>query len=338
MKELAQILTDSRNPYDVIDSAKDKFLTIIQEDDTGVDWEKESAFAYQAIVKNDYALSIAMKNRTSLYMAMVNVASVGLSLNPATSYAYLVPRDGVICLDISYLGLIKIATDSGSIKWAKAEMIYGGDEFIYKGPAELPEIRLDPFGKDRRTEENFKGVVCIAKTLDGDFLIEAMDAEEIYKIRDEASSVKNAKSEAKKLAGPWFRYFGEMAKKACIKRASKTWPKTEQHERIQKAVEVINETEGSEWAEETHRFKPGEKVEIIEQMRTALTNGDDMGVAELVEEYTQGDPEESMKFFALFSPVERSCIKALTDASVVENERIKMGKPELNEPLETSEL
>ena len=312
--------------FHAVDAARDRFEAIVS-NNPSVDWESESMFAYQMVSANSYIMGVAQKNRESVKNAVINVAAVGLTLNPATHYAYLVPRGGAICLDISYRGLIKIATDSGSIKWAKAELVYENDTFTYHGPSQMPDHSADPFSKERG---NVIGVYCVAKTHDGDFLVETMTNEELEKIRDEASAAAQK--------GPWKTYPGEMKKKCCIKRAQKTWPMSDRHEQLQTAVKVINETEGSEWAEETHRFKPGEKVQIIEQMRDALTRGDEFGVIELVDEYTQDDPEESMKFWALFSPVERSCAKAMIDASVVSNERIKAGKPELNEPLETPEL
>ena len=101
--------------YDLIDAAKPKFELILAEDDTGVDWEKESVFAYQALSKNRFTMDVARQNPDSVRLAMINVASVGLTLNPALGYAFLVPRDGAICLDIGYQGLIKIATDTGSM-------------------------------------------------------------------------------------------------------------------------------------------------------------------------------------------------------------------------------
>ena len=146
--------------------------------------------------------------------AVINVAAVGLSLNPATHYAYLVPRGGKICLDISYRGLIKIATDSGSIKWAKAELVYEGDDFEYLGPSTIPNHKqADPFGPHSGTMLGLIGVYCIAKTSEGYFLVEKMSVAELIKIRDEASAA------AKK--GPWTTYPGEMCKKCVIKRAQK---------------------------------------------------------------------------------------------------------------------
>src|SRR3546814_4153463 len=91
---------------------------------------------------------------------MINVASTGLTLNPAHGHAYLVPRDGAIVLDISYKGLIKIATDTGSVLWARAECVYGKDTFRYHGPAAMPEHEADPFSE----RGEIVGAYCIAKT------------------------------------------------------------------------------------------------------------------------------------------------------------------------------
>lgn len=60
---------------------------------------------------------------------------------------------------------------------------------------------------------------------------------------------------------------------------------------------------------EPHRFKPKEREQIETQMREHLKNGDHDGVKEIHDEYTSGDPEEAMKFWALFSSTERTAIK-----------------------------
>ena len=244
-------------PKTLIESAKDKFIQIIEADDSGVKYEKESMFALQALTKSDYIYKIAMQNQSSVVHAVINIASVGLTLNPATSYAYLVPRDGLICLDISYQGLIKIATDTGSIMWAKADLVYEADNFVYRGVSTAPTHEADPFSKDRG---EFTGVYCIAKTRDGDYLVETMSAEEVNKIKGESSTIKGVKESAQKYS-PWVRYFGEMTKKTCIKRASKTWPKTQRSERVQAAIEIINEHEGSDWSDTPIETISGEAVD-----------------------------------------------------------------------------
>jgi len=219
-----------------IGKSRERFETITLAASTRMAYESESMFAMQAIMKNDYIYGIANSAPDSVRNAVINVASIGLSLNPATAYAYLVPRDRRICLDISYQGLIKIATDTGSIRWAKAELVYTNDNFMYKGIAVLPEHSFNPFG-DRG---EFAGVYCVAKTSDGDYLVETMTAEQINEIRNKSEAYKSfAAGKAKQC--PWVDFFGEMTKKTCIKRASKTWPKSQRGDRLQSAINILNE-------------------------------------------------------------------------------------------------
>lgn len=234
MNEVVQQPQEQRMaPYlSAIKKSEDKFREVAEK---SVNYERECVFAMQALMKNDFALKTANNKPQSVHLAMINVAATGLTLNPANGYAYLVPRDGAIFLDISYKGLIKIATDTGSIRWAQAEIVYESDFFEYQGPAKEPIHRCNPFKKDRG---DIVGVYCIAKTSDGDVLVEVMDYDELVKIRGKSMAYTKSKS------GPWVEWFVQMAKKAVIKRASKTWPYTERAERLNLAVEMANEAEG----------------------------------------------------------------------------------------------
>lgn len=219
-------------PYvGAIQKAKDRFAKVAGD---AVNYDKESIFAMQALMKTGFAMKVANENPQSVHLSMINVASTGLTLNPAHGYAYLVPRDGAIVLDISYKGLIKIATDTGSVMWARADLVYEHDDFTYHGPAAMPKHATNPF----KARGEIVGVYCIAKTRDGDILTEIMDMAELEKIRAKSMAY------AKKKAGPWVEWFEQMAKKAVIKRASKTWPYTARIERLMDAVEMANETEG----------------------------------------------------------------------------------------------
>jgi len=221
-------------PYqEAIKNSRDRFQKVAAQ---SVNYDKESIFAMQALMKNDFSMQTANKNPQSVILAMINVASTGLTLNPANGYAYLVPRDGAIVLDISYKGLIKIATDSGAILWSRAEVVYGDDQFSYNGPAAMPEHRADPFKKDRG---EIVGAYCIAKTKDGDILTETMPIAELEKIRGKSSAFVKGSAGRK---GPWEEWFEQMSKKAVIKRASKTWPYTD--DRLAQAIEVANVSEG----------------------------------------------------------------------------------------------
>lgn len=213
----------------IIWSSEEEFNRVVRPNT--VQWEAEWQFALNTIIDGAAAEYLQKASTSSLHTALVNLAAIGLTINPAMKLAYLVPRDGKVVLDISYMGLLKLATDTGSVKAAKAELVYENDEFQYNGPFEKPIHRFNPFARKDRGE--LAGVYVIAKLGTGFDQIETLDVEEIAKIKD--------KSKAKN--GPWKEWFEEMVKKAAIKRAYKGWPRTEQ---LSMAEAVLNEHEGNE--------------------------------------------------------------------------------------------
>lgn len=202
-----------------------------------LNFEREAGFAVQIVTANDYAMRVAMDNRQSVINAVTNVAAIGISLNPAKRQAYLVPRDGRICLDISYMGLLDLAIQSGSIMWGQSELVYEHDRFELQGFDKPPTHNRNPFSKDRGT---IVGVYVVVKTRDGDYLTTCMSIDEVYDIRNRSSAWKAWESKQKKC--PWVTDEGEMIKKTVIKRAYKLWPKTD---RLDNAVHFLN-TEGGE--------------------------------------------------------------------------------------------
>lgn len=205
-----------------------------------VSFEKEAGFAIQVLSNNDYALKVAMDNRQAVINAVTNVAAIGISLNPAKRQAYLVPRDGRICLDISYMGLLDLAIQSGSIMWGQAELVYEADRFELNGFDKPPTHNRNPFAKDRGP---VVGVYVVVKTRDGDYLTCCMSIDEVYDIRNRSTAWKAWINKQKKC--PWVTDEGEMTKKTVIKRAYKLWPKTD---RLDQAVHFLN-TEGEEGLE-----------------------------------------------------------------------------------------
>lgn len=205
--------------------------------DKSVVFQREAEFAIQVLSGSEYALKVALGNRQSVVNAVTNLAAIGLSLNPARKLAYLVPRDGKICLDVSYMGLVELAVASGSVRWAKAELVRAADQFELAGFGHPPSHKFNPFAKDRG---EIVGVYCVAKTADGDYLTDTMSIDEVRDIRDRSSAWKAWIAKQKKC--PWVTDPGEMAKKTVLKRASKMWPKTE---RLDQAIHYLN-NEGGE--------------------------------------------------------------------------------------------
>ena len=229
----------------VIDRQEPRFRELSAASGNAVDFAQECLFAKQQIMKSEFALKTAANNQGSLQAAILNVSAIGISLNPALQHAYLVPRDSAIHLDISYRGLVKIATDAGAIKWAKAELVHANDTFEWRGPAEPPLHTADVFGGERG---DIVGGYVLAKLPDGEYMVDTMPISEIYKVRDTSKAYGSKK-------GPWVDWPEEMMKKTLLKRASKSWPQTASRARVDQAIAVLNEHEGAAYTfEEQSRF------------------------------------------------------------------------------------
>lgn len=233
-----------------------------------VEWERESRFALQAVEKNS---KLRECEPQTVMDSIVNVAAVGLTLNPADGYAYLVPeynkdaRRNECQLRISYKGFLKVATDGGPLKLAKAVIVYEGDHFKFKGPFKEPEHESNPFNTERKPI----GVYCLAYTNAGEPICDAMAWDEVQKIRKCA-----------KFDGVWAQWEEEMAKKAVLKRAAKYWPRGENDARVNRTIEVMNESEGSpnEWeiieqaAEQIIQHIDNDDPEAVEQVWDELSD------------------------------------------------------------------
>jgi recombination protein RecT len=200
--------------------------------DDSIKWQKESQFAIQYFQKNDYLAKIAMSNPISAQNAIINVAAIGITLNPASKLAYLVPRDGGVHLDISYMGLLHLAMSTGSIMWGQCKLVCENDLYESNGLDSAPTHKYNPFGE----RGGFIGAYCTVKTADGDYLTEEMSIAEIDAIKMRSSGWKSGKNT------PWKTDYSEMVRKTVVKRASKYWPKVE---RLDNAINHLN-TDGGE--------------------------------------------------------------------------------------------
>lgn len=240
--------------------------------DQSVTWAKESQFAIQYFQRNDYLAKTALSNPTSAQNAIINVAAIGITLNPASKLAYLVPRDGMVCLDISYMGLLHLAQSTGSIKWGQCKLVYSNDTYESNGLDTAPTHKYNAFG-DRG---DVVGGYCTVKTADGDYLTEEMSLAEI-KATEATSKAKN---------GPWKNFWEEMARKTIVKRASKYWPRAE---RLDNAIHVINEDEGvyqdpvmaHKSEEDIREDERRRKQEVIDHVQTLC---DEMAQAESMDD------------------------------------------------------
>jgi phage RecT family recombinase len=214
--------------YDYIDKAESKF----EHAPAGMLFEQEKSYAVQLFAANEYLEKVARQSPISLLSAMANVASIGLSLNPAKKQAYLVPRGGKICLDPSYMGMCDLAIQSGTLEFVQAKTVYANDEYVNRGVDEKPAHSFNAF----RDRGDVVGFYCVAKTVHGAYLTTEMS-------KAETDEIMNRSESGKKKKGPWMTDYNEMAKKTVIRQAFKLWPKTEKLDRMAQAVELSNQNE-----------------------------------------------------------------------------------------------
>lgn len=223
--------------------------------DQSLTWTKECQFAIQLFQRNQKLAETAIANPTSAQNAIINVAAVGISLNPASKLAYLVPRDGMVCLDISYMGLLYIAQSAGVIKWGQCKLVHSSDIYETIGLDKAPTHKYNPFA----TPDDRGAVIggyCTVKTSDGDYLTEEMSLAEIEEIRKVSKAGTSPK-------GPWVNFWSEMARKTIVKRAYKYWPRAD---RLDNAVNMLNETEGV-FIEPVMPYTPESEVLLSEEQR-----------------------------------------------------------------------
>lgn len=240
------------NTFDIVAAQEQTFNAVCI--DERVTFEKESQFAFQLLQANKFLNDTAWNNRASLQNAVINVASIGISLNPAKKHAYLVPRDGAVCLDISYMGLLHLAMSTGSILWGQCKLVYSNDQYTNKGLDKAPEHHYNTFG-DRG---DVVGAYCTVKTHAGDYLTEEMSIAEIKLIEQSSKSAKSNYS-------PWKKHWGEMARKTVVKRASKYWP---QVDRLDDAIHMLNTDGGEGIRTETKE----QVVDVVENPIETLKN------------------------------------------------------------------
>ena len=206
--------------------------------DKSIIFTREAEFALQILGGNEYLLKVALGNKESLQNAITNVSAIGISLNPALKQAYLVPRKGRICLDISYMGLMDLAMATGSVMWAQCRVVHEKDNFVLRGLTEQPVHEFHPFSKVRGS---IVGAYVVVKTRDGDYLTHTMDIDAIYSTRDRSEAWKSYLKDKSKL-NPWVTDEVEMIKKTVVKQACKYWPRVD---RLDEAIHYLN-TDGAE--------------------------------------------------------------------------------------------
>lgn len=247
-----------------------RFLEIANEET----FKKELSFAVQIMSTNQY---LQTATRDSILKSVLNIAQVGLTLNPISRQAYLIPRriaDSLVCvLEPSYIGLCKLAQDTGTVKQIFCNPVYQNDEVEFDAGKNEISHKPSIFNGGRG---ELKGFYAVAVLTDGGRQVEAMDLEQINEIRARSESYRaylKKEKEGKKIPCTWVSDYGEMARKTVIKRLYKYLPKSDASYKIEQAIDMDNQVQGYElkatWS----------TIEYIESLLRSSTVDDDKASA-----------------------------------------------------------
>jgi len=202
-------------------------------------FEKEARFALQIWndPKNEY---LRKSTKDTLLKSLVNIAQTGLTLNPVSKEAFLIPRYSsyakcVEChLEPSYIGLVKLITDTGSVSSIQTNLVHEKDEFDMLLGSEV-KIAHRPATKARG---DIIGVYSVAQLTSGEKQIEYMTIDEVNEIRDISEGYKAFK-DGKAKSSIWETWYSEMVRKTCLKRITKYLPRSNS-EHLDTAIELTN--------------------------------------------------------------------------------------------------
>ena len=182
-------------------------------------WDTEKAAALRAICKTERAAKHALDNPVSVLAAMLDCASLGLTLHHTLGYIYLTPETygdtAAIVATVGYKGMEQLALRSGTVKNIATEQVFEKDN--YRRGMNKDGSSWVEFEAGRGDRGNLEGVFCRALLANGTMHVEWMTNEELVACEQAADSRSGGKNGWK---GP-FR--PEYEKKSCVRRAAKHW-------------------------------------------------------------------------------------------------------------------
>lgn len=203
-----------------------------------VAFSREMEWAIQVFQGNTYLQGM---EQTSVRNCIVNLALTKLSLNPVMKEAYLVPRKGKCCLDVSYMGLIKSITQTGAVKSIKANVVHSNEPFdIEQGTGGFVKHGIVKDGQPG----HIIGAYSIAILPDGTPHVEWMYEHELQAIANRSEGVKSGKHT------PWSSDPSEMRRKTVVKRHWKYLPKTGRALEAANAIAFDDEVNGIDFEKE----------------------------------------------------------------------------------------
>jgi len=202
----AEIVTKLPEPMQkAIADAFQKCISLIGEKEA----EREISYAIQIISKNKELQKCSVQ---SVMDAIVNGSRASVTLNPNLKLAYLIPRKGLACLDISYMGLITILKKSGGCKYIDAYVVFQDEDFSHN-PAS-GQINHTPYYARTEAEQKKRIIIgCYSRAV-----LPSNDVVFCYMPYWEIEKVKRMSEGSSSSFSAWNTWEEEMVKKSVIKR------------------------------------------------------------------------------------------------------------------------
>lgn len=256
-----------QNPIDRFEAARERCVRLFGSEDRFI----EEATHLLNIVSNTPSLMECTP--ASINGVLINLASTGLSLNPVMKLAYVIPRNVKVktpgaadrwekraTVEPSYMGLMKLATDSGAVRNFEVHEVYQGDEFEFDLVQKRPTMHK-PYWTVGHARGKLVGVYGFAVLADGTMIPEHMGADELAKIQSKSDNAGGS---------VYTEWQGEMARKSLVKRLQKYIPRTEQARGFLEAVELDNA--GIDLSRPALSEGEGRVKELMDRARAAFAN------------------------------------------------------------------
>jgi len=185
---LSRLMQDRLAPLLQTDAARSQFLGVVQ-----------AALADRKIAACD---------PTSIGLALVTCAELGLPPNGALDLAYLIPRGRQCTVQIGYKGLAQLAHRAHPGATLAAHVVYEGDDFRVHLGTDNPRIEHTPNLQADRSDAAIVAAYAVMRTAAGGLVFEWLDRKEIEARRKAGGSNSPA----------WRQHFGAMARKSAIRK------------------------------------------------------------------------------------------------------------------------
>lgn len=178
----------------------------------GMSEDRFKTVTLQALAKNP---TLQECDPSSIILAVLDAASVGLEPTGVLSQAWLVPYAGKAQLQIGYNGYRTLARRSGEVSSIEARVVYQSDTFEVFYGSDQRIVHVPSF--ESSDPADITHAYAVTRMKDGTILFDVMTRAELDGIRARSKSANR---------GPWVSDTAEMYRKTVIRRHVKALPLT----------------------------------------------------------------------------------------------------------------